>query len=934
MTVGVNEYIGLTISGVTYYLAKHPSVRTWFQVKDVNAVSPKMASGAIEYSDLSFWSHAAQEDFRHGFGHRRFRDVAGYHYSSGSIDTRHKDVVQLATRIVASDENLKVQARQMIDFSSNVYACFDGSDVGDELLSNTGFETAGAGGDDVFGSWTEVKSSSTIADDATAHGGTHACKITTGAASDTAHVYQDVTVTAGKHYTLDFWTRTDAGDVAGFYRIYDQTGSADIVAKTTTGVSGATYAEVGKCFTAPTGCTTVRIYLYCSTTNTDVVYFDDVSVKEGTSGIRKFTTSWAGVDDVDVIRADVYCLVQNGYAMFAGVNGGQTLYSTDGAAWAGTSDASADDFRYAVIGGGRLWFAKDADNHIHYDTTIDMSTLEGDENDPNRITVGPGDPTGTTAATPITGMAWFNGFLYVAREDGLWALSTEDNIARQVLPWGSERRSTNGQGMLVWNDRLIIPKGPALLSFTGTSISDITPPPIGEVFPYTPYGKWEALATFGPYLYVAAQEGEEGGAVASETLRPNAAGDANQLELNGSTGGSTNYTAVDESMVDYSDNVGYLWGTPETLHDLYNIDATGLGAETINKVTVRAMVAGWTDNYPNCYFNLGVKAGTTTSWSSNFVLANGTTSWTSYSNEWVLNPDDSAAWAVSDLADLQIGIKMSGYPMDWCVCAQIWLEVEYQVATPYRLLCYDGAAWHNLGSLNYGGKCLHVSPATNDLWINDKGTNYDTRYMQLQQYSFLPKGDYPTTGTHSLYLSRFDSELRNVDKCYHELVMQTENCTSARYITVYYRTSGSTWVSLGNVTQSPTQTVSLSDVTGRYIDFRLDFVTDSATETPILEGWVLRYLARPATIYGYVVSCLVADTVRGLDGKIKRDYTFEQLDDALRAARDSSVPITLITPRNQSKSVVVSSYSQAQLDYTVRTRRLEGLVVLNLVEAS
>lgn len=146
-----------------------------------------------------------------------------------------------------------------------------------ELLSNPGFETAGAGGNDIHANWTETKGSGTIAnttEGAEVHGGTDACKMTmTGAEAD-CFTLQTVVTTPGEWYIFQVWTRGDA-TVGGRYNIYDSTNSAEIVATTTTGVTGTTYTEVNKIFQAPADCILVSIILRCSTASGDV-FFDDV----------------------------------------------------------------------------------------------------------------------------------------------------------------------------------------------------------------------------------------------------------------------------------------------------------------------------------------------------------------------------------------------------------------------------------------------------------------------------------------------------------------------------------------------------------------------------------------------------------------------------------------------------------------------------------
>lgn len=146
-----------------------------------------------------------------------------------------------------------------------------------ELLSNTGFETAGTGGADVFGSWTETPGNGAIADEGSlVHAGSHAAKLTAGASSNTT-LRQTIVVRPGFDYTLTFYTRGASGK-DGKYQIYDVTGAADIVAVTDTGITGDTYTLVTVPFTAPAACVSVYIYLGCPVENAGIAYFDDISV--------------------------------------------------------------------------------------------------------------------------------------------------------------------------------------------------------------------------------------------------------------------------------------------------------------------------------------------------------------------------------------------------------------------------------------------------------------------------------------------------------------------------------------------------------------------------------------------------------------------------------------------------------------------------------
>ena len=114
-------------------------------------------------------------------------------------------------------------------------------------MTNGSFETAGAGGADVFANWTETASDGAIADEGSlVKKGSHACKLTAGASVNTrignTGASDRLTVVAETDYKLSVWTRGD-GTYSGFYQIYDHSNGANIVAKTTLAVTGTTYTH-------------------------------------------------------------------------------------------------------------------------------------------------------------------------------------------------------------------------------------------------------------------------------------------------------------------------------------------------------------------------------------------------------------------------------------------------------------------------------------------------------------------------------------------------------------------------------------------------------------------------------------------------------------------------------------------------------------------
>lgn len=190
-------------------------------------------------------------------------------------DATHAGLVLRADSI-SNPRNCLVAYQQGVNYQGYTVIRLD--KVLSEMLANLGFETAGGGGADVFGSWTESAGTGAIARTTTAgefRSGAAAAKLTAGATVNT-NIYQQIAVMPGEDYTVTFWTRGD-GTYAGRYRIYNATAASDITALTSTGVTGTTYTQVTATFTAPAACYLVSVMLYCPGTNAGIAYFDDVS---------------------------------------------------------------------------------------------------------------------------------------------------------------------------------------------------------------------------------------------------------------------------------------------------------------------------------------------------------------------------------------------------------------------------------------------------------------------------------------------------------------------------------------------------------------------------------------------------------------------------------------------------------------------------------
>lgn len=151
-----------------------------------------------------------------------------------------------------------------------------------EALSNTGFETYTGtqddGVSDTFTGWVLTGIGAKAEATATANSGVNAVKLTPGGASSGV-LSQAASVVGGAVYRLTYYTRGD-GTNAGRHRIFDVTNGADIIADTSTGVTGTTFVQKTIEFTAPATCVSVSIRLISAPVGSGgYAIFDTVSLK-------------------------------------------------------------------------------------------------------------------------------------------------------------------------------------------------------------------------------------------------------------------------------------------------------------------------------------------------------------------------------------------------------------------------------------------------------------------------------------------------------------------------------------------------------------------------------------------------------------------------------------------------------------------------------
>jgi hypothetical protein len=227
-----------------------------------------------------------------------------------------------------------------------------------------------------------------------------------------------------------------------------------------------------------------------------------------------------------------------------------------------------------------------------------------------------------------------------------------------------------------------------------------------------------------------------------------------------------------------------------------------------------------------------------------------------------------------------------------------------ETAADLDLLCFDGVGWHRLLNIasdfvaGSGIGFIGYEAVNNRLWYhvnNVAGGTNTTYYVQFQDRSSFPYANFPTTGQHSLITSRIDAGFRRVKKSMANLIVEARNCSATVFLRVYYALDGGDWVlwrdvkengiiTLNNPGGAPTREFS-------YVQFRFDFITDTAAQTPILEGYTMRFIMRPITKMGYSFTVIAANNYQY--GLYEDNRSPQEIYNEIMEFRNSIAPITI-----------------------------------------
>jgi len=168
--------------------------------------------------------------------------------------------------------------------------------------------------------------------------------------------------------------------------------------------------------------------------------------------------------------------------------------------------------------------------------------------------------------------------------------------------------------------------------------------------------------------------------MATEILRPNAAGD----ETNGNwlqyPASGAHWDKVDEEVPD--DAATYLYTDASSFGDEdYNLPAHPVGSGTINYIKVYVRCKSDVLNYYKGYYRIYCKTNGTLVHTSDAVLA---LAYTNYSQQWSTNPVTGLAWTWAEIDALQIGVSFVVSPYwagHYAYCTQVYVEIGYTPPT-------------------------------------------------------------------------------------------------------------------------------------------------------------------------------------------------------------------------------------------------------------
>lgn len=516
-----------------------------YRDRDVVDFAPRAGTpgGSVIHSELGLYQPLLQTDWQHGFGFHWYEDAAGYLATTGNIDARHNGLVMLSTKSTSSDTDNYVK-EGFVTWNNAVWAY---GDHGIRKYSGGAWAQA----QDVSGTDTSDVTLQPCSADAyiyqkapTTKEGTETSLIVgeSNAATqlmrsllkfDLSTIPATATITAATLSLYMYEEKSSNARTMSVYRMLKDWSEASVTwnkSDATTNWTTAGGANAADCEAASIADTAfsateavgwktftldpakVQEWINSTLANYGMMLRVDT---ESSDQYRFYSSEYATDTTLRPKLAVTYttpALSDTGAVNFALAGGSYLFYCPDGArirkisvegtdSFAG-NDSSSIDYKWLVQHAGYIYAGKDGSNHVHRDSTSDLSDLEGTTADTDIIYVGSEDD-----AFPTLRAIVYAGSLYIARADGLWCLG-DDLIARRVLDFSAEASSDNFRGMVEWNGYLLFPIRDKIYQWNGARLSDVTPPRITDTFPFTTYGRFDNFTAMGRFMYCTARTNE------------------------------------------------------------------------------------------------------------------------------------------------------------------------------------------------------------------------------------------------------------------------------------------------------------------------------------------------------------------------------------------------------------------------------------------
>ena len=161
--------------------------------------------------------------------------------------------------------------------------------------------------------------------------------------------------------------------------------------------------------------------------------------------------------------------------------------------------------------------------------------------------------------------------------------------------------------------------------------------------------------------------------MATETLRPNAAGDECNITFENGAACPNHFQNVDEVIAD-DYTTGVKTDVANWERDLYNIENHSVGSGTINSVRVYTRTIGASSPTQSC-LKIVLKSGITVDEGSDLTLIN---VWSDDSETWMTNPATGSPFTWAEIDSVQVGAALR-QPRGGQIafCTQVYVEVDY-----------------------------------------------------------------------------------------------------------------------------------------------------------------------------------------------------------------------------------------------------------------